>query len=135
VGELLTLIEKVSSDDDAETHNDALAEAIAKDNVSGVYRSLFRLITTPAMLEANVQRVWRTYFDEGTLIVRAPRPGELFLEIRHWTHHHAQTCKVVGYAIQHVLRAVGYNGLVIERTQCVSQGDPTCAYEGVYLAS
>ena len=42
---------------------DALASAIAKDNVNGVYRSLFRLITTPQMLEANVQRVWRTYVD------------------------------------------------------------------------
>jgi serine/threonine protein kinase len=133
VGELLTMLEEAAGTDDPEAWASALADAIAKDNVSGVYRSLFRLITTPAMLEANAQRVWRTYCDEGIFIVQAPRAGELQMEIRHWTHHHARTCRVVGYAIQQVLRAVGYEGLVVERTLCVSEGDPTCAFEGMYL--
>ncbi len=133
VGELLALLEETVAGDDGEAWANDLAEAIAKDNVGGVYRSLFRLITTPAMLEANAQRVWRTYCDEGILIVHAPRAGELQLEIRYWAHHHAHACRVVGYAIQHVLRAVGYEALVIERTQCISQGDPSCAYEGIYL--
>ena len=133
VGELLTMLEDAAGTDDHDAWASALAEAIAKDNVGGVYRSLFRLITTPAMLEANAQRVWRTYCDEGIFIVHAPRAGELHMEIRHWTHHHAHTCRVVGYAIQHVLRAVGYEALVVERTLCISQGDATCAFEGMYL--
>jgi hypothetical protein len=133
VGELLALLEEAAATDDGDAWASDLAEAIAKDNVGGVYRSLFRLITTPAMLEANAQRVWRTYCDEGILVVHAPRAGELQLEIRYWAHHNAHTCRVVGYAIQHVLRAVGYSALVIERTQCISQGDPACAYEGIYL--
>jgi hypothetical protein len=133
VGELLALLEETTAADDSDRWASDLAEAIAKDNVGGVYRSLFRLITTPSMLEANAQRVWRTYCDEGILVVNAPRAGELALEVRYWTHHHAHACRVVGFAIQHVLRAVGYEALVIERTQCVSQGDPTCAFEGMYL--
>jgi serine/threonine protein kinase len=133
VGELLTSLEQVVGPDDPDTWASALAEAIAKDNVNGVYRSLFRLITTPAMLEANAQRVWRTYCDEGTLVVDAPRAGELHLEIRQWTHHDEHACRVVGFAIQHVLRAIGYQALVIERTLCVSLGDPACTFEGMYL--
>ena len=135
VGELLANLEQIADADDNDAWASTLAEAIAKDNVGGVYRSLFRLITTPAMLEANAQRVWRTYCDEGILVVNAPRAGELHLEIRYWTHHHAHACRVVGYAIQHVLRAVGYEALVIERTQCVSEGDTVCAFEGMYLPS
>lgn len=134
VGELLVAMEEAAGIEDSDAYLNALSEAIAKDNVSGVYRSLFRLITTPSMLEANAQRVWRTYCDEGTLIVKAPRPGELSLEIRHWTHHHPATCRLVACAMQHVLRQVGYEGLVTERTQCLAQGDPTCAFEGMYLA-
>jgi hypothetical protein len=134
VGELLLSLEETASTDDSEEYASALAQAIAKDNVGGVYRSLFRLITTPAMLEANAQRVWRTYCDEGTLLVRAPRAGEMFLEVRHWTHHHVATCRVVGYVIQHVLREVGYQAIVIERTMCQSNGDGVCAFEGMYLA-
>jgi hypothetical protein len=133
VGELLMVLEESVGTDDGEGWASQLAESIAKDNVGGVYRSLFRLITTPSMLEANAQRVWRTYCDEGVFVAHAPRPGELHMEIRHWTHHHPQTCRVVGYAIQHILRAVGYEGMVVERTQCVAAGDTLCAFEGVYL--
>jgi serine/threonine-protein kinase len=134
VGELLIALEETAGTDDSDEYANALAEAIAKDNVGGVYRSLFRLITTPTMLEANAQRVWRTYCDEGTLLVRAPRAGEMSLEIRHWTHHHPATCRFVGFAIQHVLREVGYEALVVERTMCQANGDGLCAFEGMYLA-
>ncbi len=133
VGELLGMLELAAGTDEGDDWANEVAEAIAKDNVGGVYRSLFRLITTPAMLEANAQRVWRTYCDEGILVANAPRAGEVQLEIRYWTHHHAYACRVVGYAIQHVLRAVGYEALVIERTACVSDGDASCAFEGMYL--
>jgi len=133
IGELLLLLEESVHTDDSDAWASALAESIARDNVGGVYRSLFRLVTTPPMLEANAQRVWRTYCDEGILVAHAPRPGELQIEIRHWGHHHPQTCRVVGFAIQHVLRAVGYEALVIERTQCLADGDPACAFEGMYL--
>jgi predicted hydrocarbon binding protein len=39
----------------------------------------------------------------------------------------------VGFAVQHVLRAIGYEALVIERTQCVAEGDTMCAFDGMYL--
>ncbi|HEY2515427.1 MAG TPA: hypothetical protein VGI39_31380 [Polyangiaceae bacterium] len=133
VGELLLVLEDMADAEDGDSWASALAESIAKDNVGGVYRSLFRLITTPAMLEANAQRVWRTYCDEGVFVAHTSRPGEVHMEIRYWTHHHAQTCRVVGYAIQHVLRAVGYEGAVVERTQCIAVGDPLCTFEGMYL--
>ncbi len=132
-GELLLHLEEVSGTDDSDAWASAFAQAIARDNVSGVYRSLFRLITTPPALEAHAQRVWRTYCDEGILTAHAPRAGELLLEIRDWTHHHPQACRVVGFAIQHILRAVGYEALVSERTQCVGNGDATCTFEGMYL--
>jgi len=136
IGDLLLRLEAAVGIDDpneSDAYNNALAAAIAKDNVSGVYRSLFRLITTPPMLEANVQRVWRTYVDEGVLTATSPRKGELRFEVRNWTHHHAELCRVVGYIMQHVLRAVGYEALVVERTQCVAQGDAICAFDGMYL--
>src|SRR5262249_38991480 len=54
VGELLLVVEEALGFDDeteSDSYNNALASAIAKDNVGGVYKSLFRLITTPSMLE------------------------------------------------------------------------------------
>jgi hypothetical protein len=133
IGELLDLLELVADPPDREEFTMLLTMAIARDNVNGIYKSLFKLVATPSMLVANSQRVWSTYVDEGTLVARAPTPGTLECEVRAWTHHHPAVCRVVGFMIQNILRAVGYNALVIERTQCVSDGDGLCAFEGMYL--
>jgi hypothetical protein len=133
IGELLEILHRVADPPDLEEYENALTTAIADDNVNGIYRSLFKLVSSPSLLVANAQRVWATYVDEGTLIARAPTRGTLEFEARGWTHHHATVCRTVGYMIQNVLRAIGYNGLVVERTQCVGDGDSICAFEGMYL--
>ena len=133
IGELLVTMEKLADPDDSVAYLNALTAAIARDNVGGIYRSLFKLISVPAMLEAHAQRVWGTYIDEGTFTARIPKRGELEIDIRGWTHHHVAVCRTVGFMIQNVLRAIGYTGLVIERTSCVGEGDGLCAFEGPYL--
>jgi serine/threonine protein kinase len=134
IGELLVAMERLVDPEDPDAYVNALTTAIAKDNVGGIYRSLFKLISVPAMLEAHAQRVWGTYVDEGVFSARIPKRGELEIEIRGWTHHHPAVCRTVGFMIQNVLRTIGYAGLVVERTSCVSEGDGLCAFEGPYLA-
>jgi serine/threonine protein kinase len=133
IGELFALFEQVADARDADSHWSAMALAVARDNVQGVYKSLFRLVTTPQQLAANAQRVWRTYCDEGTLSVHEIRAGELRFEIRGWIVHHAHACRALGCILQQTLRAAGYRGLVLERTQCVGDGHAMCAFEGLYL--
>jgi hypothetical protein len=133
VGELVELLEKSASPEDADVYTDAITQAVARDNVHGIYRSLFKLVASPSMLEANGQRVWRTYVDEGTLAVRFPTPGEMEVEVRGWTQHHAALCRVGRFMVQNCLREAGYNALVVERIACVSAGDPACVFEGLYL--
>jgi len=133
VGELLSLIERVASPADTEAFAAKVAEAIARDNVNGVYRALFRLVASPPLLEANSQRVWRTYVDEGTLTVNLKGPGAFEARVRGWIHHDAAVCRMITFMIERLLRAVGYPGLVVERTECVSDGDPHCTFEGNWL--
>jgi hypothetical protein len=133
IGEILESMEKVADPDDSEAYVNALTAAIAKDNVNGIYRSLFKLISAPSMLEAHAQRVWGTYVDEGTFVAKIPTPGTLEVSIRGWTNHHATLCRTVGFMIQNVLRAIGYTALVVERTSCVGEGDGLCAFEGLFL--
>jgi hypothetical protein len=95
MGELLDLVERVASPADPMAFGSRLAEAIARDHVSGVYRSLFRLVDTPPLLEANAQRVWRTYFDEGTLTVASRGVGLFEARVRGWAHHHPSVCALM----------------------------------------
>jgi serine/threonine protein kinase len=134
VGELVEIVESVAAHDDVDEYRSRLAAAVAKDNVGGVYRSLFRLVATPALLEANAQRVWGTYCNEGAFVVRVVRPGAFDARLRGWSAHHPALCALGSHLIEQFLRTIGYNGLVVERTQCVSSEDGQCVFEGTWLA-
>lgn len=134
VGELLGLLERVASPADSVAFGAKVAGAIAKDNVGGVYRALFRLIASPPLLEANSQRVWRTYVDEGTLTVKLRDKGSFEALVRGWTRHHPDVCRMLRAMIESLLRAIGYSGLVVDRSQCVAQGDPMCVFDGNWMA-
>ena len=133
MGELLDLLDRIAVPDDSREFASRLASAVARDNVNGVYRALFRLIASPPLLEANAQRVWGTYVDEGTLTVRVLAPGSFEARVRGWSHHHSTVCALLRPFVEHLLRAIGYNALVVERTQCVDSGDGQCLFLGTWL--
>ncbi len=133
VGELVELVERVAAPDDPGEYRSRLAAAVARDNVGGVYRSLFRLVATPSLLEANAQRVWGTYVNEGAFVVRVVRPGAFEARVRGWSRHHPALCLLTQHLLEQILRTIGYNGLVVERTQCVSNEDGQCVFEGAWL--
>jgi hypothetical protein len=134
MGELLDRLDKVAAPEDSRELASRLTSAVAKDNVNGVYRALFRLIASPPLLAANAQRVWSTYVDEGTMSVRILSPGSFEAQIRGWSHHHRTICDTLRPLIEHMLRAIGYSALVVERTQCVDHGDGQCVFHGHWLA-
>jgi hypothetical protein len=135
IGELLDLLDRAASPADPDVLFSKLAQAIAQDNVTGVYRSLFRLVSSPAMLEANAQRVWRTYVDEGTLSVVVASRGSFEARVTGWARHHVAVCRFLRPMLEHLLRAVGYMALVVDRTQCVAEGDPCCGFEGSWVVA
>ena len=110
-----------------------LGGAIARDNVNGVYRALFRLVASPQLLEANAQRVWQTYCDEGTFTVRrleTAQTATFEATIRGWTRHHEGVCRLVAPIAEQALRVLGYSAVVVERRSCVAYGGTLCVFEG-----
>jgi hypothetical protein len=92
---LLEHLERVAAPVDPEAFASRLSEAIARDNVSGVYRALFRLVAAPPLLEANAQRVWRTYVDEAMLVVSLRGAGQFEARVRGWSRHHPAVCRIL----------------------------------------
>ncbi len=132
VGEFLRAMEQVVEPADRPRFATELGAAIARDNVSGVYRALFRLIASPPMLEANAQRVWQTYCDEGTLAVRISPPASFDATVRAWTHHHEAICRIIAPVAEHALGMLGYGGVTVERLSCLAQGGSQCAFQGYW---
>lgn len=134
VGELLVAMQRAVCPAEPEAFVSRLAEAIARDNVKGVYRSLFKLVASPSLLEANAQRVWRTYLDEGTMAVQLVSAWSFEARVRGWSRHDVTVCRMLRPMLEHLLRAVGYTGLVVDRTECVAEGSSQCTFEGSWLA-
>jgi hypothetical protein len=130
VGELVELLECVASPSNRASFGSSVGDAIARDNVGGVHRALFRLVSSPPSLEANAQRVWRTYVDEGTLSVRMRGEGVFDARVRGWSRHHPSVCRTLRAMLESSLREVGYTALVLERTHCVGLGDTQCVFDG-----
>ena len=130
VGELVELIERVACPVDPIAFRSSVGDAIAHENVGGIHRALFRLVASPSLLEANSQRVWRTYVDEGTLSVRIQALGSFDARVRGWSRHHPSVCRTMRAMLESSLSGVGYTALVLERTQCVALGDTQCSFSG-----
>jgi hypothetical protein len=132
VGELLGLVERVACPADSKVFGAKLADAVGRDNVGGVNRPLFRLVSAPAIFAANAQRVWRTYVDEGTLSVRLVGPASFEARVSDWTRHHVNACEMMRGMLESTLRAVGYKDLVIGRSECLAKGGPHCQLDGAW---
>jgi hypothetical protein len=132
VGELLGLMEYVAQPLEAAEVDARIADAVARDNVGGVYRSLFRLVASPQLLEANAQRVWRTYLDEGTLSVQLRSEAAFRAHVRGWSRHNANVCRLLRPLLESLLREVGYKEVSIERVQCVAEGNTQCTFDGTW---
>jgi predicted hydrocarbon binding protein len=50
--------------------------------------------------------------------------------VRGWSRHHVNVCRVVRAMMESLFRAVGYGGLVVDRTKCIDRGDPHCQFDG-----
>ena len=133
VGEFVRALEHEAAPANSMEFIHRLGAAIARDNVNGVYRALFRLVASPQLLEANVQRVWQTYSDEGMLSVQrieTPQTASFEATIRGWTNHHESVCRLVAPIGEHALRALGYGGVVFERRSCLAHRGTHCVFEG-----
>ena len=132
VGELIELVERVASPGDPVAFRSSIGEAIAHENVGGIHRTLFRMVASPSLLEANAQRVWRTYVDEGSFTVHHRAEGKFDARVRGWSRHHPSVCRTMRAVLESSLAAVGYTDLVLERTQCVGLGDTQCTFGGTW---
>ena len=102
VGELLGLLERVASPGrlgglrqprwPRPSRRTTWAASIARSSGS---------IASPPLLEANAQRVWRTYVDEGTLSGAACAARASFeARVRGWSRHHPDVCRMLRAMIE-----------------------------------
>jgi hypothetical protein len=91
----------------------------------GVYRWVFGKLS-PELYARNIQRLWSLVHDTGTREIVMTSPTTAISTTRDWPGHHPSLCTSTLEAMCSMLEMMGCRGVRAERTQCISDGSPSC---------
>ncbi len=105
------------------------AAAVMDATLSGVYKTLFRLMTSPERYAKYGPKLWDTYYDSGTFVIvpTADRHGAR-CTITGWQTHHPLICDINRGASIAIYQAMGCGGVACVRESCVAQGSDACRF-------
>ncbi len=94
--------------------------------IGGVYRALFRSVTSPELYARHIGRLWRRLHTTGdrAMVIRAP--GEALSVVESWPAHHPLSCWLAIYTMTNVFEAMGYQRWSVERLTCIGHGAARC---------
>ncbi|MFW5925039.1 MAG: hypothetical protein ACOCV4_02670 [Myxococcota bacterium] len=95
--------------------------------MSGLQRRAFRLLMNPERYGKYVQTIWRQNFDSGDIEVKMPSPTEQEGRVTNWHGHHRLICRLIHAGKIAVFEAMGCEGVELELTGCIADGDPACS--------
>lgn len=104
------------------------AAVTVRSHLSGLYRFLFRAIMTPKRYAQNADQIYYRYYDSGTLTKEEIAPGRHLTVVRDWPGHHRFLCDLAVFASEVIYPQMGYHLTELEKTSCVSDGDPDCRW-------
>lgn len=103
------------------------ARAMVAGMLSGVYKTLFSMMSSPERYARHGQKLWSSMYDTGrwsaTTGVR-----ELSAQVRFWSGHHRTLYELNAATGVPLLEAMGCHGVGFEQGACIDRGDPECRY-------
>lgn len=102
-------------------------------NLNGIHRAILRIVGTPERHARFAQRLWDTYFGEGT--IESTSVGDRKQQIRYfgWDGHHPWLCGTLSTASVVLYEHMGLQGVQVRRLGCISTGNRDCSHELTWL--
>lgn len=107
----------------------AVAQAVVKSTLNGVYRFLFQVMMSPERYLRNVQKLFSRFFDDGLVVKEPLGPRGHRSIISQWHGHHPLLCECFVYTSTYIYTAIGCRDVESRRTACISEGAPACTFE------
>ncbi|MFW6049637.1 MAG: hypothetical protein ACODAU_00605 [Myxococcota bacterium] len=124
------LLSRMQERHGAEGMREMAAEAgpdVMRAMMSGVQRTLFRLLLNPARYATHAQRVWDHNIEGGSVRVEASSPNEHVSRVDGFPGHHGFICRLLSSGLQTVYGAMGCRTVDVTLEGCVEEGSGTCA--------
>lgn len=123
---LLDAASEGQSDEEIATLAREGSHAIVDVMLYGIYRFLFERVSTPARYARHIGRLWRQLHSSGERSIQLAGPNEADSIITSWPAHHPLMCLITMETMGAVFEAMRCRDVTVERTACVSRGDPDC---------
>jgi predicted hydrocarbon binding protein len=121
------LVRGRSSDERARMARDG-ADAVMAATLRGVYRLLFEWIANPERYARYAGKLWRSYYDSGTLEIVETGADSARSVVRQWRTHHPFICELNREASRAIYQAMGCAEVHCERESCVAEGADVCSF-------
>lgn len=82
--------------------------AVMAATFGGIYRGLFQLLASPAMIARHAQTIWNKYYSDGEVTVDPIGPPEACLIIRQWRGYHPLIAQMSAEGFRIIYEGLGY---------------------------
>lgn len=121
------LIEGLTRDQARRLAYDGGVQALER-SFTRFHRMLLRRIASPKLHRTMAQRLWRSHFDTGEVVVDLPAPRRSIVRYSQWTSHHRFICDMCTASDRIIYGAMGLKNVRVRQLSCVDQGADECAH-------
>ncbi|MFW6067045.1 MAG: hypothetical protein ACOC97_01815 [Myxococcota bacterium] len=101
---------------------------VMRETLSGLYRTLFRILASPDRYATFAPKVWAHYYRSGSFHIDQPEPGLAVAHVRDWRTHHPVLCDMNRGAAVVIYQGMNLRDVRVTREACVDRGEDECRF-------
>lgn len=102
--------------------------AVMRSTLSGLYRTLFKILASPERYAQFAPKVWAHYYRSGSFHIDQPEPGLAVAHVRDWETHHPILCDMNRGAAIVIYENMNLSNVKVTRDACLERGDDGCQF-------
>jgi len=102
------------------------ADHVMNATLHGVYKAMFKVVVTPALLAKISPRLWRLYYDTGDSTIEIEADNAHRATLSGWKGHHPFLCQVNRFSGEWIYRQLKCQRVRSEQLACAGRGDASC---------
>lgn len=96
--------------------------------LTGLHRTLMRVVGSPKLHARFAQRLWSTYYDTGQVQSVCVNEHTQSITYTGWTSHHPVLCAMTTASDAVIFPLMGLSGVTVSQVSCVLDGAPGCTH-------
>jgi hypothetical protein len=104
------------------------SEAALTRTLTGLHRTLMRVVASPRLHARFAQRLWSTYYDTGQVQSVCVNEHTQSITYTGWTSHHPMLCTMTTASDGVIFPMMGLSNVTVSPVECVADGATGCTH-------